>query len=265
MFYPQKPIPNVKRVLVVASGKGGVGKTSTAVNLALALTQLGLRVGIFDADLYGPNVPIMLGVRRRKRGSGYVPIARAQKDPYIPTLDRFGLKVMSIGLIMGDAQSVTPDPTFAGQIIRQTIMDVKWGNLDILLIDLPPGTGDPQQTLLRTLTIDGAVLVTTPQDLSMMDTGRSLSHFEKAKIPMLGYVENMSYLICPCCGEAIEVFARSERSWILQNKEIPCLGSVPLDKEISAGIHAEHPLVASNSDSPSAQIYLSIAKKLVTL
>ena len=143
-------------MLAVASGKGGVGKTTVSVNLALALAQTGAQVGLFDADLYGPNVPLMLGVQRSKPAGGHIPIARANRDPYIPPLERFGLKVMSIGLLVANQETVLADPHIAGLIIRQTLQDVRWGALDYLLIDLPPGSGEPQQTLLSTIEIDGA-------------------------------------------------------------------------------------------------------------
>lgn len=211
----RKRILNVSNLLVVASGKGGVGKTTVSVNIALALTQLGVRVGLYDADLYGPNVPIMLGIHRKESivsddPSGMLPIARAASKPYIPPLERFGLKVMSIGLLMGQDDAVTPDPQVGGNIMRQTLQDVKWGELDYLIVDLPPGSGEPQQTLLRTLEIDGVIIVTTPQDLSLMDAGRSLAFFRKADAPILGVVENMSYLVCPHCDEPIEILHRSE-------------------------------------------------------
>src|ERR671938_1398565 len=165
-------IPNIARTLVVASGKGGVGKTTVSVNLALALAARGARVGLFDADIYGPNVPLMLGVRRGQSARGLLPIARASSEPYIQPLERYGLKVMSIGLLVGEGDAVMPDPHDAGRIITQTLRDVRWGALDYLVIDLPPGTGEPQQSLLRAVKVDGMVVVTTPQDLSLLDAGR---------------------------------------------------------------------------------------------
>src|SRR4051794_23647173 len=175
-----QPIKGVSRILAVASGKGGVGKTTVTVNLALALASRGARVGLFDADIYGPNVPLMLGVRRTKPVSGWLPVGRAENDPYIPALERYGLRFMSIGLLVGETQPVMPDPRFAGLIVTRTLKDVLWGDLDFLLVDLPPGTGEPQQTLVSTVRVDGALIVTTPQDLSLLDAGRSLGLFSQA-------------------------------------------------------------------------------------
>lgn len=262
MAAPILRIPDVSHVLAVASGKGGVGKTTVAVNLALALRQGGARVGLFDADLYGPNVPLMLGVRRKRSAQGLVPVGRADSTPYISPLERFGLKVMSMGFVMGDADAVMPDPFFAGHIIRQTLQDVLWGELDFLLLDLPPGTGEPQQTLLNTIHVDGILIVTTPQDLSLMDTSRALGLFRRANVPVLGVIENMSYLNCPRCGEPIEVFCRSERRWAVEDRDLTQLGRVPMDIAISRGIDAGHPLVQAVPNAPEAMIFRDIAAEI---
>jgi ATP-binding protein involved in chromosome partitioning len=254
-------ISGATRVVAIASGKGGVGKTTVAVNLALALHRNGARVGLFDADLYGPNVPLMLGVRRKKSAGGMVPVARANPQPYIQPLERFGLKVMSIGFLVGDDHTINPDPLFAGQIIRQTLQDVLWGSLDFLLLDFPPGTGEPQQTLLKNIHFDGALIVTTPQDLSLMDTSRSLGVFRQANVPILGVIENMSYLNCPRCGEPVEVFYRSERDWSIE-AELPQLGRIPIDIAISRGIDAGHPLMQADPNSPQALVFRDIATRL---
>jgi ATP-binding protein involved in chromosome partitioning len=257
-------IPGVSRILAIASGKGGVGKTTVAVNLALALCQNGARVGLFDADLYGPNVPLMLGVRRERPAQGYVPIARADREPYIQPLRRFGLRVMSIGFVMGDDEAVLPDPHYAGHIIRQTLRDVVWGELDFLLLDFPPGSGEPQQTLLSSIRIDGVLIVTTPQDLSLMDTSRSLGLFRQEGVPILGAVENMSFLFCPHCGEPVEVFYRSGRLWRV-TENVETLGHIPIDVAISKGIHAGHPLVQAVPDAPQAMAFREIATKVAEM
>jgi ATP-binding protein involved in chromosome partitioning len=258
---PQR-IPGVARTLVVASGKGGVGKTTVTVNLALALALGGARVGLFDADIYGPNVPLMLGVRRAvSAGAGMVPIARANADPYIQPLERYGLKVMSIGLLVAEDEPVMPDPHDAGRIVTQTLRDVVWGALDYLLIDLPPGTGEPQHSLLRAFVVDGAVVVTTPQDLSLLDTSRSLGMFHQAGVPILGAVENMSYLHCPHCGERIEVFHRGERPWAVQ-ETVELLGRVPMDIGISRGIDAGHPLLQTAPDAAGSLVFMDIAARV---
>ncbi|MCB9134849.1 MAG: Mrp/NBP35 family ATP-binding protein [Anaerolineales bacterium] len=257
-------LPTVQRILTVASGKGGVGKTTVSVNVALALQQAGQRVGLFDADLYGPNVPLMLGVRRAAgAGKGFIPVARREHNAYVPPLERFGLKVMSIGLLVGEKDTLLPDSRFAGHIIRQTLQDVQWGELDYLLVDFPPGSGEPQQTLLKTIQFDGAVIVTTPQDLSLMDAGRSLGLFRQNGIPILGLVENMSYLICPHCGEQVEVFHRSRRDWAVEDQSVPLLGRVPMDIAISRGIDEGHPLMQDTPDAIQATAFREIAAQVL--
>lgn len=255
-------LPAVRHLLTVASGKGGVGKTTLSVNLALALHQAGFRVGLFDADLYGPNVPIMLGVRRAQAAKGFIPVARRERAAYIPPLERFGLKVMSIGLVVGEKDTLLPDSRFAGHIIRQTLQDVQWGELDYLLVDFPPGSGEPQQTLLNSIQFDGAILVTTPQDLSLMDTGRSLGLFRQNGIPILGVVENMSYLICPHCGERVEVFHRSSGKWAIQADALPLLGRVPMDIVISRGIDNGHPLMQADPEAAQVAAFREIAERV---
>ena len=258
-----KSLPNVNKLIAVASGKGGVGKTTVTVNLALALQEMGARVGLFDADIYGPNVPLMLGIHRAAPARGHIPIARADPTPYIEPLERYGLRVMSVGLLVGEREAVMPDPHFAGLIVLRTIQDVVWGALDYLLIDLPPGTGEPQQSLVSTLKIDGAVVVTTPQDLSLLDAGRSLQMFRKAGMPILGIVENMSYLLCPECGKRVEVFHRSERAWAVEDEELELLGRVPMDIGISRGIDSGHPLLQDKPDAPEATPFREIATRVV--
>ena len=229
-------IAAVDKIVAVASGKGGVGKTTVTVNLAIALASLGRRVGLFDADLYGPNVPLLMGVTRRAgpTRAPLIPIARADQKPYIEPLERHGIALMSFGLLVGETDTMLPDSRFAGSMVERTMRDVKWGvgsedgRRDILLIDLPPGSGEPQQTLVQNLAIDGVIAVTTPQDLSLMDTGRSLGLYRKAEVRVLGVVENMAYLDCPHCTERIEVFHESDRPWAVRDSELPLLSQLPL-------------------------------------
>lgn len=250
---PLLNLTDVSRIIAVASGKGGVGKTTVAVNLALALARAGAHVGLFDADLYGPNVPFMLGVRRYKPSQGDIPIYREKDKPYIHPLKRFGLRVMSIGLLVGNEETVMPDPQVEGQIILQTFRDILWGKLDYLLIDFPPGVGKPQTTLLKTIRLDGVVLVTTPQDLSLMDTSRSLGFYRQESVPILGVVENMSYLNCPHCAQPVEVFYRSRSKWTIEGKDIELLGRVPLDIRISRPVDARHPFTPDGENAAASQ------------
>lgn len=258
-------LPTVQHVLAVASGKGGVGKTTVTVNLALALQQTGARVGIFDADIYGPNVPLMLGVHRRKKGKGYLATARARTAvPTIPPLHRYHLAIMSIGLLVAEDEVIDParSSNAVGQMAVQTIKDVMWGELDYLLLDLPPSAGQPQADLIKFVPLDGAVIVTTPQDLSLLDAGRSLNLFAKAGVPILGIVENMSTFVCPSCGEVHEIFQRSSQWQPPALDDAPLLGRIPLTPAISQGINKADPLLHGDPHSPHAQAFLDIAQLL---
>lgn len=258
--------PGVKNVLAIASGKGGVGKTTVTVNLALALQRDGARVGVFDADIYGPNVPLMLGIHRRKKGGGYVSIVRRRDaPPYVKPLERFGLRIMSVGLLMAEDQVINPPASAAGQVVVQTLHDVIWGDLDYLLIDLPPSAGQPQEDLLKRVALQGAIIVTTPQDLSLLDASRSLQMFQQAEVPILGVVENMSYFICPHCGERHEIFQRSAKWRPLALAEVPIIGRIPLTPDISQGINQADPVVHANPESVQAQAFGKIVSALQQL
>ncbi len=252
---PQHLLPRIGHMLAIASGKGGVGKTTVTVNLALALRALGARVGVFDADIFGPNVPLMLGIHRSKPGGGYVPVVRRREaQPYIPPLERYGLKLMSMGLIIAEDQIINPLADEVGHIEVQTLRDVLWGELDYLLIDLPPSAGQPQQGLLQNIVMHGVVIVTTPQDLSLLDSSRSLKMYAQAGVRVEGLVENMSYFVCPNCGERHEIFQHSERWQPESLKGVPMLGRIPLTAEISKSIDQKHPLMAAPApDSPSSK------------
>lgn len=233
-------LPHIRYLVAVASGKGGVGKTTVTVRLALALRRAGRRVGIFDADVYGPNVPMMLGVHRRQRSEGFVPVVRrAGAPPYIPPLHRHGLAIMSVGLLLAEDQLINPPAATAGQLVIQTMRDVNWGALDVLLIDLPPSAGQPQEDLLRVARLDGVLLVTTPQDMSLLDAGRSLEMFRESGTPVLGLVENMSGFVCPGCGEEHAVFARSAQWSSPLLADVPLAGRIPLTPQLSTPIKSK--------------------------
>lgn len=265
-------LPNVKQILVVASGKGGVGKTTVTVNLALALQRSGAKVGIFDADVYGPNVPLMFGIHRQKSSQGFIAIARNKTAPaYIQPLQRFGLQIMSTGLLVGEDEVINParSPDAIGSLVVQTIKDVLWQDLDYLLIDLPPSAGQPQASLVEHVPINGVVIVTTPQDLSLLDAGRSLRLFQQANIPILGVVENMSYFICPNCDEKHEIFQHSAKWRPPALETAPLLGRIPLTPVISKSINKSDPLMHDHPDDPVAEAFMGVTavlrKQLETL
>ncbi len=254
--------PGIRHLLAVASGKGGVGKTTTTVNLALALHHFGLRVGIYDADIYGPNIPLLLGIHQtRQTQDAYAPILRAAGSvPYIDPLNRFGIEIMSVGLVIGEEQVINPLSDAVGALVLQNLMDVRWPPLDVLLIDLPPSSGEPQESILRKIRLDGVIIVTTPQDLSLLDAGRSLKLFAQAAVPILGLIENMSFFICPDCGQEHQIFQRSAQWEIPVIAAADLLGRIPLDPAISRSINQSHPLVHASPESPHTAHVLQAAQ-----
>jgi ATP-binding protein involved in chromosome partitioning len=265
-------LDGVKQVIAVASGKGGVGKSTVSVNLALALAGLGYRVGLFDGDIHGPNVPLMLGVRRRGRATGeeaQVAVAVAQEYektlPKSAALERYGLKIMSVGLLVGEDQPVIPDTNLVGRMVMQLIRSVDWGELDFLLIDLPPGTGEPQITLSQHLQIDGVVLVSTPPDVALLDTTKALNLYRDRRIGILGLIENMSYYICPNCGDQREIFPRSQREAerAVRADDVPLLGRIPLSPAVGTAGDSGRPLVITEPQSAVTQAFLEAARRVV--
>ncbi len=262
-----KRLSGIRRVLAVASGKGGVGKSTVAVNLSLALAHLGYRVGLLDADVHGPNVPLMLGVRRRAEARGWEAILPlASRDPSnapaerIPALARHGIKVMSVGLLVGDEQAAMVDnAAFVGRLVCNLLQMVEWGELDVLLIDLPPGTGEPQASLISAIIIDGAAIVVTPQDLALLDSTRAFRAFQAGGVPVLGVIENMSYLLCPSCGERIQVFHRSQTPRALSRGEVPLLAEIPIEPSISEAADTGRPLLVTDPDGAQSRIFLELA------
>ena len=263
-------IEQVGSLLVVGSGKGGVGKSTVSVNLAVALAKSGATVGLLDGDAYGPSIPMMLGVRKRgiaPASALYLPLAQQRKqavEQMLKPLDRYGIKVMSVGFFIGEEQAVAPIPDVLGMLIRQLLYTVDWGNLDYLIIDLPPGNGEPQATLCREMQLDAAILVTTPQDIARIDTAKALAMFQDVNVHVLGVVQNMDGFLCPRCGETVEIFPRSLETRALLD-ELPLLGSIPLDPSAALSGDKGQPVVVSKPTSPVAQAFISMAKEVKTL
>jgi ATP-binding protein involved in chromosome partitioning len=260
-------LERVEKLLVVGSGKGGVGKSTVSVNLAIALARQGARVGLLDADAYGPSVPIMLGVRKRGAAEGaaaFVPLAQRggpQVPPELRPLVRYGVSVMSVGFLIGEEQAVAPMPDVLGMFIRQLLYGVDWGALDYLIVDLPPGTAEPQATLTRELELHGAILVTTPQDVARIDTAKALAMFRRSGVRVLGLVENMSGFICPHCGERVDVFPRSDEARA-ELDGLPALAAIPLDPATAASGDRGQPVVVSAPDSAAAQEFIKMAERV---
>lgn len=246
-------LPHVKHIIAVASGKGGVGKSTTAANLALALSRLGLKVGLFDADIYGPSMPRMLGL------SGLKPAAT---DDAILPLENHGLKIMSIGfMVPEDAPVIWRGPMVIGAL-EQLLRDVDWGELDVMVVDMPPGTGDTQLTMSQRVPLAGAVIVSTPQDIALLDARKGLNMFRKVEVPVLGFIENMSYYICPSCGHREEVFSHGGAKKTAEELGADFLGEIPLDIKIRETSDAGTPIVVADPESPHAKAYGAIAQKV---
>jgi ATP-binding protein involved in chromosome partitioning len=249
----QSDIPGVAAVIAVASGKGGVGKSTTAVNLALGLRDLGLRVGLLDADIYGPSVPRLTGIREKPELN--------DERKMIP-IQRFGLAVMSIGFLVEEDTAMIWRGPMVMSAITQMLRDVAWGTLDVLVVDMPPGTGDAQLTLAQNVPLKGAVIVSTPQDLSLIDARRGLAMFTKVNVPVLGIVENMSYFQCPHCGTRSDIFGHGGARHEAERLGVPFLGEIPLHMAIRATSDSGNPVVASEPDGPHAAIYRAIGAKV---
>jgi ATP-binding protein involved in chromosome partitioning len=249
----QSEIPGVAAVIAVASGKGGVGKSTTALNLALGLRDLGLRVGLLDADIYGPSVPRLTGIREK-------PVLNDDKK-MIP-IERFGLAIMSIGFLVEEDTAMIWRGPMVMSAITQMLRDVAWGTLDILVVDMPPGTGDAQLTLAQNVPLKGAIIVSTPQDLSLIDARRGLAMFKKVNVPVLGIVENMSYFQCPHCGTQSDIFGHGGARHEAERLGVPFLGEIPLHMSIRATSDSGTPVVDSEPDGAHAKIYRAIGAKV---
>ena len=250
-----QPIPGVNTVVAVGSGKGGVGKTTLSVNLAIALSRAGLKVGLLDADVYGPNVPLMLGTSASPRVVG---------ENHIEPLWAYGLKVISVGFLNpGDKPLIWRGPMLHS-IIRQFLGSVEWGQLDYLVVDLPPGTGDVALSLVQTVPLTGAIIVSTPSDVALQDARKAIEMFRQVKVDIVGLVENMSYFVCPHCHHEIDIFSKGGGERTAQQFEIPFLGNIELDPDIRKGGDTGKPAVLEGEDSPHAKSLYAFAHAVET-
>src|SRR5579862_6958285 len=250
-----QPLPGVDAIVAVGSGKGGVGKTTLAVNLALAIAKMGHKVGLLDADVYGPNVPLMLGTSAQPR---------VLPDQRMEPLELHGLKVISVGFLNpGDKPLIWRGPMLHS-IIRQFLGSVEWGALDYFIVDLPPGTGDVSLSLIQTVPLTGAIVVSTPSDVSLQDGRKAIEMFRQMKVDVVGMVENMSYFVCPHCQHEIDIFSRGGAEKTASQFEIAFLGSIQLDPDIRKAGDSGKPAVLEGEDSPHAKALFEFARKVVT-
>jgi len=248
----RKPIPGVSNIVAVTSGKGGVGKTTVSVNLACALARSGARVGLLDCDIYGPNVPIMLGVSEQPKGD----------QNSITPIEVYGMKVMSMGFIaQGDTPLIWRGPMLHG-VIQQFLYQVAWGELDYLVVDLPPGTGDAQLTIMQSVPLSGGLVVTTPQDVALADARRGVMMFRQVNVDVLGIVENMSYFVCPHCHERSDIFSHGGGEQTAKRYSVPLLGSIPLVTSLRIAGDVGKPVVFEEPESPVAKAFVEIAERL---
>jgi ATP-binding protein involved in chromosome partitioning len=249
-----QPIPGVESVLAVASGKGGVGKSTVATNLALALASLGPRIGLLDADVYGPSVPLMLGIEEK---------ARTSEDRRIVPIEKHGLRVISMGMFLGESTPVIWRGPMVTKLVTEFIRNVAWGELDILVLDLPPGTGDVQLTITQQLPITGGVIVTTPQDVALADVRRGIAMFQQMNAPVLGVIENMSWHVCPGCGARADLFAHGGGAEMARLAGIPLLGEIPLVTVIRESGDRGLPIVAAEPSHPQSRAFREIAERVL--
>ncbi len=246
--------PGVKNIVLVGSGKGGVGKSTIAVNLAAGLGHLGARVGLLDADVYGPSIPTMLGI--------YGERPTTKDGRHLEPIEAFGVKTMSIGYLVEPDQAMVWRGPMLNQAVVQFLRDVNWGELDYLIVDLPPGTGDVQLTIAQQVSAAGCVLVTTPQDVALADVVRAKGMLDKVRIPVLGIVENMSYFVCPHCGEETDIFDRGGGKRAAERLAVPFLGEVPIQPKIREGGDAGRPIVVEDPEGAESRALLEVAKQV---
>jgi ATP-binding protein involved in chromosome partitioning len=248
-------VPGVKAIIAVASGKGGVGKSTTAVNLALGLKSLGLRVGVLDADIYGPSMPRMLGISGKPRMT---------PEKRLEPMENYGVKCMSMGFLVPEETPMIWRGPMVMSALQQMLRDVDWGELDVMVVDMPPGTGDAQLTMAQQVPLAGAIIVSTPQDIALLDARKGLNMFRKVEVPVLGIVENMSYFRCPHCGERSEIFAHGGARREAERMGVPFLGELPLDIAIRETSDGGRPIVVADPSSEHAKVYIEIAEKVWT-
>jgi len=247
-------MPGIQHVVAIASGKGGVGKSTVAVNLALALSAIGQRIGILDADVYGPSVPLMLGINERPRST---------EDKRLLPVTKYDLKVMSMGFLLPDGHAAVWRGPMIDKLLTEFIKNVEWGELDVLVVDLPPGTGDAQLTMVQKTPLSGGVIVTTPQDVALLDVRRGVKMFEEVHVPVLGVIENMSYHICSHCGHRAEIFSHGGGARMAEQFNVSFLGEIPLVKEIRTDGDKGTPLVVAAPTHPQSQAFLRIAEQII--
>ncbi len=246
-------VPGVESIIAVASGKGGVGKSTTAVNLALGLAALGLKVGMLDADIYGPSLPKLLAIKERPQTLG---------GNRLKPITRYGLTVMSIGFLIEEETPMIWRGPMVISALTQMLRDVEWGTLDVMVVDMPPGTGDAQLTMAQQVPLKGAVIVSTPQDLALIDARRGIAMFRRVNVPVLGIVENMSYFLCPECGTRSDIFGHGGARHEAERLGVPFLGEVPLHMTIREKSDSGLPVVATEPDGPHAAVYRDIAARV---
>ena len=250
----KKGVPGVEHIIAVSSGKGGVGKSTVSVNIALALSEKGLNVGIMDADIYGPNIPMMIGTKGHP----------TQSNQQIVPLISHNVKVISMGFLLpADESPVIWRGPLVSQAVQQLLYQVAWAPLDYLIVDMPPGTGDAQLTLTQSVLLAGGVIVTTPQDVALLDSTKGVKMFETVNTPILGIVENMSFFLCPHCGERTEIFSHGGARKAADKLGVPFLGEVSLDPEIREGGDSGKPIMVANPDSPQSEAFRKITESLI--
>lgn len=249
----RQPVEGIKHIVAITSGKGGVGKTTVSVNLAVALSQLGARVGLLDSDITGPNVPIMMGIE------GYQPISRDNK---IVPAESHGIVCMSMSFFVSRDTPVIWRGPMLDKAIRQFLRDVDWGELDYLLVDMPPGTSDAQLTVVQAVELSGGIIVTTPQDVALLDGRKGLAMFQQMEVPVLGFIENMSYFVCPHCLERSDIFSHGGGKLLAEECDVPFLGEIPLDTMVRKGGDAGLPITVAAPDHPVSKAFLKAAKEV---